>query len=336
MGTESANRLTKLLNNYINNRCSEAEINEVISIVNDPEKRLLINNYMSEMWSDFNTDAELDTEHSDKLLSKINSRKMIKTRIISVSGKKDWYRKIASVAAIIICLIGLVFINGSIRLSLFRNKMITVENYTSGIKKIELPDSSIVWLNAASKLVYPEKFKGGKREVSMTGEACFDVKKDKKKSFIVRSGAIITKVLGTKFNITAYAGEEFVVSVIRGKVQVSDTKNTTTQLTENQRVTWLPASGISQVQMTGIASDTAWMQRILVFDNKNLGEVAHIIERWYHVKITFANEKLKNCELSGKHFKTSLPSILETIRFILGINYHHEKDMIVMDGNGCE
>ncbi|RYZ94255.1 MAG: hypothetical protein EOP47_28175, partial [Sphingobacteriaceae bacterium] len=114
----------------------------------------------------------------------------------------------------------------------------TILNYLSPVQTLEvaaangsvssivLTDGTKIWLNGGSKLKYPNTFRGDRREVSVEGEAFFDVTHDADKPFIVRSGEISTQVLGTSFNVKAYADEHLLkVNVVSGKVGVLPSGN---------------------------------------------------------------------------------------------------------------
>ena len=100
-----------------------------------------------------------------------------------------------------------------------------------------LPDSTQVWLNAASSLEFPDKFKGNKREVFLTGEAFFDVKHADNSPFLIHTKNVTTTVVGTAFNIRAYPDQKMItVSVSRGKVKVSRNDQLIATLTKGQQV----------------------------------------------------------------------------------------------------
>ncbi|HVV02934.1 MAG TPA: FecR family protein, partial [Puia sp.] len=91
----------------------------------------------------------------------------------------------------------------------------------SEYKYLLLPDSTQVWLNASSTLEFPEHFRTNKREVTLSGEAYFDVRHSEKTPFIIHTGKVSTTVLGTSFNIKAYPDRQhIIVSVSTGKVKV--------------------------------------------------------------------------------------------------------------------
>jgi transmembrane sensor len=122
------------------------------------------------------------------------------------------------------------------------NVQVTVNNLTESMYKVMLSDSSIVWLSPQSKLHYPKKFTGDFRTVSMEGEAFFEVSKDPKHPFVINSGEVITKVLGTSFRIQAYVGSASTeVSVVSGQVSISIPQKGDSEvlILPSQKVTYL-------------------------------------------------------------------------------------------------
>ena len=98
----------------------------------------------------------------------------------------------------------------------------TVSTNLGSKSKIQLPDGSLVWLNADSRIIYKENFQGPFREVQLTGEAFFEVVKDKEHPFIIHTQSIDLKVLGTAFNVRSYTNEKKTeTSLIRGSIEVT-------------------------------------------------------------------------------------------------------------------
>lgn len=166
--------------------------------------------------------------------------------------------------------------------------------------QIILPDSSVVYLGAESKLRFPEKFGEGSREVSLTGEAFFEVAKDKKHPFIIHSGAVQTRVLGTSFKIDAFPGKIMTVSVATGKVRVdrdAGDKNKLKALAvliPGQVVKWDEVAQTSCISQVDIQSIRDWKDGNLNFVSASLADVAETLERAYNVKITFNDSRIKN------------------------------------------
>lgn len=174
---------------------------------------------------------------------------------------------------------------------------------------ILLSDGTKVWVNASSKLEYPEQFvKGQAREVTLHGEAFFEVEHAADWPFIVHTGDIQTKVLGTKFNIKAYPGiEEVLVSVRSGKVQVSHHAQIVATLLENQEVS------ISRSQFVNIPSRPEkqlkskvagnWIQGYLEYEDEPITTIVSDLERVFGIAIEWSNPAL-----ADKVVNLSVPS----------------------------
>ena len=154
-----------------------------------------------------------------------------------------------------------------------------------GQYRVQLEDGTKVWLNAASSLEYPVAFNGGDRTVRLTGEAYFEVAKNATKPFFVQVNGMTVQVLGTNFNINAYAEEKrFTTTLLEGAVRV---------VAGNQRLTLAPGEqtslekGILQ-RAAGDAEDAiAWKNGIFTFKNHELAAVMRDISRWYDVNIIY-------------------------------------------------
>lgn len=156
---------------------------------------------------------------------------------------------------------------------------------------IRLTDGSVVLLGAGSRLVYPETFNGSTREVTLEGEAFFEISENTQQPFIVHTGDVQTKVLGTSFRISAFKGSPVTVAVATGKVRVDQKQGGSlvelAVLTPGRQVTWNGVPGNTSIAAVNVADIEGWKSARLVFNNKSLKEVAAELERWYNVNITF-------------------------------------------------
>ncbi|MEP6750643.1 MAG: FecR family protein [Bacteroidota bacterium] len=208
------------------------------------------------------------------------------------------------------------------------------------LKKITLPDSSMVWINAESKLTYAADFNQKERIVQLEGEAYFDVKHDEGKPFIVKTTYSTTRVLGTAFNIKAYQQDSSVtVTVIRGKVQVEDAFAHTSIITPNQQVYINP----NTKKIIGKTVDAqvyhSWIKDILDFNGENFYEVARILERKYNITILFRNQATANCTfIAGFDESEDVFKIIEKLCRINGSKFttSSDKKYVMIDGTGCE
>lgn len=206
---------------------------------------------------------------------------------------------------------------------------------------ITLADGSVIKLNAGSTLSFPEKFSGDTREVVLTGEAFFEIKRDPAKPFIIKTGELSTVVLGTSFNIRAYREEGKVeVTVKTGLVKVEDplhTGSAALTLKPDEQASYDLAR--TTLVKREVSSDRylAWASNIIYLDNTRMRDVISILENWYDVKITLQNKALGDCLLNGKYKGDRLVNILEGIKFMHGIGYRFVSEReIIINGKTCD
>ncbi len=203
---------------------------------------------------------------------------------------------------------------------------------TTGTKKATLPDGSVVILNASSQLRYKQSWKA--REVELSGEAYFDVQPNSDRPFVIRSGAVRTRVLGTSFNIQAYPAERRIaVSVISGKVALTGEKSEEKILLEKGQAGIYDREDhrITQVRTEG-DSPAAWTEGKLNFFHMTLEEVAAVLERTYNIRISIKNDRTRKCEITGRfHINQSPAEILEVICKTIDATYKIEGENITID-----
>ncbi|RPE09118.1 DUF4974 domain-containing protein [Chitinophaga lutea] len=199
-----------------------------------------------------------------------------------------------SMAAAAVLVLGLVFWwNSSPELK---------RNFTarSEFKYLLLPDSTQVWLNAASTLEYPPQFKPGIREVYLSGEAYFDVQHADKVPFVIHTGTVSTTVLGTAFNIKAYPGlKNIIVAVNRGKVSVRYGKQQAATLTEGQRLKVDREETVAPAAVKTLVTEAApWKLGNLAYDNETLDDIVKDLERVYNVHIRILDAGVGQTKIS--------------------------------------
>lgn len=196
----------------------------------------------------------------------------------------------------------------------------TIATPNGGQYNIVLSDGSKVWLNAASSLKFPSEFKGAERNVELNGEAYFEISKKKSMPFNVLANGTKVTVLGTHFNIMAYAdGGNVKTTLLEGAVKLSHKAATALLRPGQQGVT--TATGSFNVSNADIESVMAWKNGYFMFNDADLPEVMRQLSRWYDVDVVFENRTreyefvgeisrkyslqkvLKILELSGVHFK---------------------------------
>lgn len=157
--------------------------------------------------------------------------------------------------------------------------------------KVILSDGTEVELNADSRLAYPTLFRGKERIVTLEGEAFFRVAKDESRPFIVRSGGIQVRVLGTEFNVRSYSPTDVDVTLIKGKVEVSDTCQLQTVVMQpGESVRHAPDEGFTRCD-TDIESFLYKREGYFYFDDMTLEEMMEEIGRWYNIDIFIENSE---------------------------------------------
>lgn len=164
--------------------------------------------------------------------------------------------------------------------------------------RIELPDSSFIYLSPNSTVKYPEQFQEVSRAVFLTGEAFFEVHKDAAYPFIVHTDQLQTKVLGTKFLVTAYSElKNTTVKVAEGKVQVSDSSAVLSTLIKNQVLVY--AEGRAHPREELVFEVTPKNMNRIQFNNASFEELALRIYNLYGYRLSTVNKKLLDAEFTG-------------------------------------
>ncbi|SFE80562.1 FecR family protein [Chitinophaga sp. CF118] len=181
---------------------------------------------------------------------------------------------------------------------------------------IELADGSKIWLNADSKLTYPEVFNNNIREVYLEGEAFFDVASNPERPFIIHLAKGNVQVLGTSFNIRAYNNEPIQTSVKTGKVAFipaydgSGKKPDTIYITPDEKVIYELKSESIKKEATYAEDDKAWTEGRLVFRNMTLEEISFELERAFGKKVTFMEDAPRHYRLTGNFQNNNLQDIM--------------------------
>ncbi|HEY2648843.1 MAG TPA: FecR family protein [Puia sp.] len=203
---------------------------------------------------------------------------------------------------------------------------------------ILLPDGSSVWLNAGSRLTYDSLYGNSVREVSLSGEAYFDVVKNPKKPFIIHTGKINIRVLGTVFNVKSYPEDRTIeTSLIRGSIEVSFPSQSTKKiiLKPNQKLIINKTEPVATVNsnraspglnplisiqhLNRIGSDssiteTAWMENRLYFDDMSFHDLLQNMERKYGVSFKMADAALDTIHFTGSFQNETVSQALDALR----------------------
>ena len=164
--------------------------------------------------------------------------------------------------------------------------------------QVLLADGTRVWLNAASRLRYPGRFVGDRREVYLEGEGYFEVAKDARHPFVVEVGHAEIEVLGTSFNVYSYLEEQKTeATLVEGKVRFSAGGQEVT-LSPGEQGVWDTAGHLDKREVD-VYPYIAWKDGKFVFRKRTLEEVMRIVSRWYNVNVVFEDAVSKQVSFSG-------------------------------------
>lgn len=265
---------------------------------------------------------QVDVDRAAKIvLQRINQKKTIPLLL-------NYFRNIAAILLIPLLLFS--------AWSLFKDRsdsktsVVARQEITSpsGVRtKIDLPDGTMVWLNAGSTLKFPIQFVGKERDVELNGEAFFEVAKNKEKPFIVSANKARVKVLGTSFNFMSYQEDNSIEVVLKeGKVLFESEygKNKEQQVMEaNSRLVADKQTGKIEVSEVHVNKYIAWHENKLVFDESPISELAQKLERWYGVEVVVDDEKLHNYRFTTTFENESLHQVLELLELSSPINIRY-------------
>ena len=186
----------------------------------------------------------------------------------------------------------------------------------------ELADGTRVWLNAESELRFPETFGGGERRVYVKGEVFFDVAHDEAHPFVVSTGRGDVRVLGTRFNLTDYAGTPLAATLVEGRIRFHTPDGRDYDVRPSQQLTFDEAGGTVDVQTVDVSVYTAWVDHQFVFRNQSLEDILTTLSRWYDFHPVFADDSLRGIRLSGRLYRgDDIRVLLDSYERAAGIRF---------------
>jgi ferric-dicitrate binding protein FerR (iron transport regulator) len=276
------------------------------------------------------------------------------------SGRRAMLYPMSAAASILVLIVGVVLYLHMVKQSPVAPTAITAAR---GSKKfMRLSDGSKLWLNAGSRIVFSNAFAAGNREMTLEGEAFFDVKHDEQHPFIIHTGRLDVRVLGTTLNVRAYPGDSTMeTTLISGKVEIEVPGDAQSYIilhpnekvtipmdlaafpterpdsaiagqTVNRPITNTPIKflrrPIEPDRTDGTISETSWVSNKLIFRQETLAGMATRLERWYDVTIIFDNERFRNDTLSGTFPEEPIGDVMHALQITAGFHYRIDKDTV--------
>ena len=198
----------------------------------------------------------------------------------------------------------------------------------AGIYSVTLSDGTKVWINSESKISYPVSFSGEKREVTLSGEAYFEVAHDRNHPFIVNCNGNSVTVTGTEFNVESYDYKRTITTLVKGGVILSGSSGSVNLTPGMQGI--IANNEISTLNVNA-QQYSSWKDGFFEFDNMTLGEMVVKLSRWYDVEFEFSNEELANLTFTATFPKEeNLSFIVKLIERISSARFVTSNDKVVV------
>ena len=350
-------RFIILLTKELCEELNDAEREELLSILKDHphyrEQRDLFRAY----WEKDRNEYEASAALFKKVQEKIRAEESFNPRLRNNSYRRIWY---SAAAALILTIGGITYFHhSSPKPTVGETATHWLQSTTRPTQKdvLTLPDGTVVTLNSATTIKYPDHFSDSTREVYLEGEAFFDVSKNPGHPFIIHADKMNIRVLGTSFNVKSYKNEPSAeATLITGSIEVTLNDRPSDRIilkpkeklvVQNNRVT-RKQLGLAQVTpdsagkstryaLTNLTYfhnnantvvETSWVENKLVFSNKDFIDISGDLERWYGVHIEFMTERAKHYNFSGYFEKETLPEALDVLNMIEHFNYKIEDSTV--------
>ena len=273
------------------------------------------------------------TDHDLKQIrSKIRSKEESKTRAVY-----SWLWRAAAVLLIPLSILGTLYFSKH----QIKDKSISYNEFITPNREratVILPDGSKITLNSNSYLRYPDNFSNNSRTVYFEGEALFEVDRDKKKPFIVKTNDLAIEVLGTVFNVSAYPDDETIeTTLISGKVSVIpkvlvSSEETAVELNPNQQLVYEKLSQKVNTELVNTDLYTSWIHGEYIFHNEKLEVIMKKIERWYDMEVIINDPGIADQRLSGRfRDEEPLDQVLEVLKLTTPIQYIVKEKVVIIE-----
>ncbi len=294
----------ELLIKYLNNSCTEKEFDELVRWVKQEAQREEGKSWSFDQWKLFEPELKKkDEKKYSALLNKIHHEINLKHRENegnTVTKVKRWLSRAAAI--LFIPLLGVVFYmlsNSNFQTGKYVDQAVDSLEVIAPVGSqtvVQLSDGTEVNLNYGSRIKYPRNFNGDTREITLSGEGYFNVAHNPDKPFIVKTGKLNVKALGTEFNVRAYPGDDVIATtLVEGKVVIEkripgEKPKPVGTLIPGQHIAYLINSGKIISTKGRIDKYIAWKDGKLVFDNEPITMVAQKLSRNFNVDIEVADD----------------------------------------------
>lgn len=308
---------------YFNGKYSDEDASYVDKVFNEDDKEKELKSLLLKQFYESLAEDDINEKNLDHILYRIHyeiNSGLSPQKWWSLDNIIKWTFRIAG-----IIILPLLFLWG---MQIYKEATLKKEAWVE-IKapawtraQFSLPDGTTGWLNSNSSLKYDENFISD-RQVTLTGEAFFDVYRDRKRPFIVNTPEINIKVLGTRFNIASYENEKTVEVVLEeGKLLFNDNElKKSCMLSPNEMVIYNKTLKDFSTEVVQTQKYVAWTEGKLVFRNDPLDVVARRLERWYNIDVEVNVSSAEDLRWRATFIDEGLEEVLSLLKRSLHVGY---------------
>ncbi|MDR0891372.1 MAG: FecR domain-containing protein [Mediterranea sp.] len=307
---------------FLTGKCSQTELDEVNAYIQESEENAERLFRMEEVYHLGQFDRYADARRVEQAEKRLRKRIAAEQAIQSRQMRRQHWMRYAAILVIA------TLIGGTSTYLFLRyqseTQQLTATATNGQVLQVILPDSSKVWLNAGSSLTYPTTFSKEERNVFLTGEAYFEVSKNPRCPFIVKSNALQVRVLGTKFNIKNDAHSHIAeTTLIEGAVEVRGNRSEgQIVLAPGQRAELDKESHLLTVKQVNARLDAVWHNDLIPFDKATIFTIAKALEQLYNVKIIISPDITGQMTYSGMlKRKSDITSTLNLLRNTMHVQF---------------
>lgn len=325
--------MENLIVKYLTNSITEDEKRELLDWLqeNEENKKVFVDN--CNIWLAANDIVVSEAEVENALDRLRNNIALYERKEKKVSQRFSIQRAaIAAVLLIAAFSVGSFFLGKN---SYSEPETVTYYSFVTGQDSkdsLTLPDGTVVWMNKDSKLSYADNFEGKERNVKLEGGAFFDVVKNAKKPFIVESGNVKIKVLGTQFDVKNYENESDIeTSLLSGEVEVYlEGDNKGIKLRPTERIIINKQSKEVKIKRFDTANQTIWTKNEIVFSDDKLSDILSKIGYWYGIDIVTEGTINLQQKLSFTVRNETKEELFSAISLIVPIKYEISNEKIIV------
>jgi len=330
MNTLDKNKIEELLPRFCEGQVTEEERLQVEAWMSESEENYRLAKQIHTLYLTTDTICVMKKVNTEKALARVRSR-------MTVKKPKMWWEWLQRAAAVLfIPLITILIFQYWGGKEQEMAQMVEVKTNPGMTTSLTLPDGTVVFLNSESSLTYPSHFDEDTRNVTLQGEAYFEVAKNPEKKFIVStSHHSQIEVLGTHFNVEAYANDDMVTAtLVEGKIGFifeQDNISRKVLIKPGQRLVFDSKDSKVQLYTTSGESEIAWKDGKIIFKNTPLDEALRILEKRYDVEFVVTNKRLKEYSFTGTFTNQRLERILEYFQLSSQINWRYLRSSKIDD-----